>query len=127
MNTELNHEENHGGHRFGSALDRRKTSRFPVREEVRYRVLQSKAVQVSGAGRTLDISSGGIRFTTEEELAPGRVVELAVNWPARLDGTCLLQLVATGHVIRSEQFTSAVRIERYEFRTRSTAALAASA
>jgi hypothetical protein len=127
MNTELNHEENYGGHRFGGTLERRKTSRFPVREEVRYRVLQSKAVQLSGAGRTLDISSGGILFTTTEELAPGRVVELAVNWPARLDGTCLLQLVATGHVVRSNRFTSAVRIERYEFRTRSTAPLAVSA
>src|SRR5579862_7904109 len=101
MNTVQKYEENHGGHVLGATLERRETSRFPVREEVRYRVLQSKAVQLTGAGHTLDISSGGIRFTTQEELTPGRVVELAVNWPARLDGTCLLQLVAAGHIVRS--------------------------
>ena len=83
-------------------LDRRENSRFPVKEEVRYRVLQSKTVQMTGAGKSLDISSGGILFTTNEPLQTGRMVEIAVNWPARLDGTCLLQLVATGRVVRSE-------------------------
>ncbi len=106
-------------------MDRRETSRFPLREEVRYRVLQPKALRISGTGTTLDISSGGVRFTTPERLQPGRVVELAVNWPARLEGTCLLQFVATGHVIRSDAGTAAVRIERYEFRTRSPRSLVA--
>jgi hypothetical protein len=46
-------------------------------------------------------------------------VELSVTWPARLDGTCPLQFVATGRVVRSENDTAAVRFERYEFRTRS--------
>jgi hypothetical protein len=48
----------------------------------------------------------------------GRMVELSVNWPARLDGTCPLQFVATGRVVRAEARRAAVRIERYEFRTR---------
>jgi len=47
------------------------------------------------------------------------MVELSVNWPARLDGTCALQFVATGRVVRSELNRAAVRIERYEFKTRS--------
>jgi hypothetical protein len=49
----------------------------------------------------------------------GRMVELAVNWPARLGGTCPLQFIATGRVVRSEPDKAAVKIERYEFRTRS--------
>jgi c-di-GMP-binding flagellar brake protein YcgR len=116
-----------GGRSFGGPLDRRENSRFPVREDVRYRVLQSKAGQVSGAGKTVDISSGGILFTTSERLQPGRLIEISVNWPARLDGTCALQLVATGRVVRSDDETAAVRIERYEFKTRSSGALAAGA
>jgi len=48
------------------------------------------------------------------------MVEIAVNWPARLDGTCPLKFVATGRVIRSEPDRAAVRIERYEFRTRAS-------
>lgn|SRR5215469_15741092 len=116
-----------GGKCFGGPLERRETSRFPVREEVRYRVLQSKTAQTNGAGKTVDISSGGILFTTSERLQPGRLVEISVNWPARLDGTCALQLVATGRVVRSDNDTAAVRIERYEFKTRASSAMAAGA
>jgi len=108
---------------FGGLPDRRATSRFPVREEVRYRVIQSKSSKVSGSGVTLNIGSGGILFTTEERLPVGRLVELAVNWPARLGGTCPLQFVATGKVVRSEPGQTAVKIERYEFKTRSASSL----
>jgi hypothetical protein len=116
-----------GGRTFVGTVERRGNSRFPVKEDVRYRVLQSKAVQVSGSGKTLDMSSGGILFTTSERLQPGRLVEIAVNWPARLHGTCPLQLVATGRVVRSDDDTAAVRIERYEFKTRSSGTVAAGA
>jgi len=103
--------------------DRRGTSRYPVREEVKYRVIQGRAPQTSGIGTTLNIGSGGILFTTEEKLPMGRLVELAVNWPARLGGTCPLKFVATGRVVRSEEKMAAVRIERYEFRTRGAGGL----
>ena len=124
---EMNLEQKSGGQYFSGTSDRRENSRFPVREEVRYRILQSKAAQLTGAGRSLDISSGGILFTTNERLPTGRMIEISVNWPARLDGTCLLQLVATGRVVRSDAATAAVRIERYEFKTRSSSAFAATA
>jgi hypothetical protein len=104
---------------IGESSERRRTSRFPVREDVRYRVVQSKSQQVSGAGTTLNMGSSGILFTTQDRLPLGRMVELSVNWPARLDGTCALQFVATGRVVRSEPNRAAVRIERYEFKTRS--------
>jgi hypothetical protein len=100
--------------------DRRLTSRFPFGEEVRYRVINSraKANKIAGSGRTLNIGSGGIFFTTEHELPVGRNVEVAVNWPARLDGTCPLQFVVSGRVVRAESNRAAVRIERYQFKTR---------
>jgi hypothetical protein len=97
--------------------ERRGTGRFPLREDVKYKMLHGKVV-VTGTGRTLNIGSGGVLFTTEQRLPMGRMVEIAVNWPARLDGTCLLKFVATGRVVRSEEDCAAVRIERYEFRTR---------
>lgn len=99
-------------------VERRRHIRYPVNEDVRYRVLRSKAVLVSGSGRTLNISSGGILFTTSERLRPGQLVEVAVNWPARLNRTCPLQLVVTGRVTRSDNDAAAVRFDRYEFRTR---------
>jgi hypothetical protein len=66
----------------------------------------------------LNISSGGVLFTTEGKLPADCLVELSVNWPARLDGTCALQLVAIGRVVRVEPRAAAVRIEKYEFKTR---------
>ena len=110
---------------FGARADRRETSRFPVREEVRYRVLQAKWWPASGVGKTLDIGSGGILFTTEERLPIGRLVEVAVNWPVRLDGACPLRFVAVGKVVRSEATKAAVQITRYAFKTRGSAGVAA--
>src|SRR5450631_654501 len=111
------------GAHVGGLPDRRGTGRFPVREDVRYRVVQSRTAKTSGVGSTLNIGSGGILFTTEDKLPIGRMVELSVNWPARLDGTCPLQFVATGRVVRSDGQRAAVRIERYEFKTRSTSSM----
>jgi len=51
------------------------------------------------------------------------MVEISVNWPARLGGTCLLKFVATGRVVRADSDKAAIRIERYEFRTRGTSAV----
>jgi hypothetical protein len=90
-------------------------------------VTQARTAKIIGCGTTLNIGSGGILFTTEERLPLGRTVELSVNWPARLDGICPLQFVATGRVVRSDLQRAAVRIERYEFRTRSVNGLTAGA
>src|SRR4051794_3748725 len=109
---------------IGGPPERRGTNRFPVVQEVRYRLLQARSDKLSGSGITLNMGSGGILFTTEEKLGLGRTIELSVSWPARLDGTCPLQFVATGRVVRSESNQAAVRIEKYEFKTRSSQAFA---
>jgi hypothetical protein len=103
---------------FGGAWERRESSRFPLQENVQYRLVNSRDQNGVGSGRTLDMSSSGISFTTEAPLPPGCLLELAVDWPARLDGTCPLRLVAVGRVVRASRASAAVRIVRYEFRTR---------
>ena len=107
---------------FGGTEERRENSRFPLCEEVKYRVLRSWDKTVSGAGKTLNIGSRGILFTTEQQLPVGFTVELSVDWPAMLDGTCALKFVAVGQVIRSEQHRAVVRIDKYQFKTRGGAA-----
>lgn len=106
-----------------SSPDRRESNRFPLREDLKYRLIHSKNQDICGTGTTLNIGSGGILFTTEELLPVGRVVELSVNWPARLDGTCALKFVAVGRVVRAEPGRAAVRIERYQFKTRGASSL----
>ena len=121
----MNNSTDSKGAHDGGLPERRGTSRFPVREDVRYRLTQYRTAKITGCGTTLNIGSSGILFTTEERLPVGRTVELSVNWPARLDGVCPLQFVAMGRVVRSDADTAAVRIERYEFKTRSMNSLAA--
>jgi hypothetical protein len=100
-----------------SAAERRGTSRYPLRERVKYTFLSRRSV-IEGTGETINIGSGGVLFSTQHRLLVGRAVEVSINWPARLDGRCLLKLVATGRVVRAEEKWAAVRIERYDFRTR---------
>lgn len=112
---------------IGGPTDRRETSRFPVREDVKYTVVHSRTLKTTGSGKTVNFGSGGLLFTTEERLPLGRTVELSVAWPALLGGKCPLQFVATGRVVRSEGHRAAVKIERYEFRTRGGGAASAGA
>jgi hypothetical protein len=104
--------------RLDPAVDRRASRRFTIEQEVLYKILDHRvATPESGSGRTLDISSSGVLFETVQRLRSGKRVEVAVNWPANLDG-CPLKFVAVGRVVRAEDTWAAMHIEQYEFRTR---------
>ncbi len=96
--------------------DRRSAVRFPIEQDVRYKVFNRNTIEV-GSGKTINMSSNGVLFTTERVLVPGERLEVAVNWPAQLDNKCPLKLVTTGRVVRSDGDRAAIAIERYEFRT----------
>ena len=98
--------------------DRRLSSRLPIMEPVRYRIIgQRKGREQIGSGNTLNMSSGGVLFTTESSLVEGSRIELAVDWPVTLDGVAL-KLVILGRVVWVEGARAAMSIERHEFRTR---------
>lgn len=96
--------------------ERRSAVRFPIEQEVRYKIFNRNTIEV-GSGKTVNMSSNGVLFTTERTLGPGERVELSVNWPAQLDNRCPLKLVTTGRVVRTNGAIAAIAIERYEFRT----------
>jgi hypothetical protein len=106
----------------GALSERRGNSRFPIQQDVHYRILGARSDPASGIGQTLNISSSGILFRTESPLTPGKHLEVSINWPAQLDGKCPLKLVARGWVKRCRGSQVAVEIEKYEFRTRRIAA-----
>lgn len=97
--------------------DRRHSDRFPIEREVRYRVLSKRSADESGEGKTVNMSSSGVLFTTKHMLLPGRRVEISVSWPAQLNNKCALKLVARGRVVRFEDGRAAIEIQQYEFRT----------
>jgi len=92
---------------------------MPIEREVRYKVLGGKkTIKQTGLGKTLNMSSGGVLFTTETPLPAGERVELAVSWPAQLNDVLPLKLVAMGRLVRAEEGQAAISVERYEFKTR---------
>jgi hypothetical protein len=100
--------------------NRRGSERRSIERDVQYRVLSRKDGEVSAAGKTVNISSSGVLFTTDETLLPGRRVELSIDWPAQLDNKCALKLVARGRVVRFEGDCAALEILQHEFRTRAS-------
>lgn len=97
--------------------ERRHADRFPIEREVHYRVLNKRGGDEAGDGKTVNMSSAGILFSTEAMLLPGRRLEISVAWPAQLNNKCALKLVARGRVVRFEGGRAAMEIQQYEFRT----------
>jgi hypothetical protein len=64
------------------------------------------------------MSSSGLSFAADRALPIGQKLDLSIDWPVRLDGDVQLQLAASGVVVRSSGAVTALRIQRYELRTR---------
>jgi PilZ domain-containing protein len=104
--------------------DRRHSDRFPIEREVRYKVLNKRGGEEAGEGKTLNISSSGVLFSSSHLLIPGRRLELSISWPVQLNQQCALKLVARGRVVRFEDGHAAIEILQYEFRTTALASAA---
>ena len=100
--------------------ERRHSDRFPIEREIRYRVLNKRGGDEAGDGKTVNMSSAGILFTTENMVLPGRRLDVSITWPAQLNNKCALKLVARGRVVRFEEGRAAMEIQQYEFRTAAT-------
>jgi c-di-GMP-binding flagellar brake protein YcgR len=99
--------------------ERRRASRFPIEREVRYKTLNQRTETQTGAGKTVNISSSGVLFTSDHDLPVGTRLEVSISWPAQLNEKCLLNLVARGRVTRHVKGQLALQIQQYEFRTQS--------
>jgi hypothetical protein len=108
---------------YGGDSERRNPGRFPIEREMRFRIT-NKRHEMVGTGRTINMSSKGLLFSTEQRLLAGKRLEMAISWPAQLDHKCALKLIARGKVVRAEAGMAAVSIEQYEFRTLGKSGLA---
>jgi hypothetical protein len=103
--------------------DRRNSMRFPLHLSVRYRLIGAEPPAWT-VTESLNISSTGILFTTEGAVKPGQGIEAFVTWPVALDKRVSLKLALKGPAVRCEGNLTAMRFERYEFKTRSADAVA---
>src|SRR5437764_1115704 len=97
--------------------DRRSKCRYPIELPVQYKIMKNYLVIGTGTGTSLDLSSGGIAFSTTAPLRVGSHLELSISWPVLLNQSCPMKLVASGRVVRSDQNCTAMSLDRYEFRT----------
>jgi hypothetical protein len=102
----------------GASPERRASTRFSLNLEVGYTVPGRRGPVETGWGRTIDLSSSGLRFAAQSPLQPGLKLDVAIDWPVLLDGGVHLQLIATGVVVWSKGTETALRIQRHELRTR---------
>src|SRR5271165_849385 len=100
-----------------NATDRRKKKRFPIRRELRYKVLVDHQIVDSGTGQTINMASGGIAFIIDHEVRRGAFIELSVSWPAMLENGCPMRFIVFGRVLRSQGRKAVCTIDKYEFRT----------
>ena len=97
--------------------NRRQKSRFPIRRELRFRLLQEGKVSETGQAETLNMSSGGVAFAFDRDLPIGAFIELSISWPVQLETGTHMRLVVFGRVLRSADNHSACSVDKYEFRT----------
>lgn len=74
--------------------------------DVGYPLMGRREQRKTGSGQTIDLSSSGLSFTADRPLL-------------LLDGGVRLQLVMSGVVVRTSGSTTALKIQRHEFKTRS--------
>ena len=97
--------------------DRRLSRRFPMERQLQFKSQRSKSALI-GSGTTVNMSRRGVPFTTDQSLPEGEPVTLEVVWPVLLDAAVPLKLVTHGRVVWCENSHTAVRFDKWEFRTR---------
>ena len=99
--------------------DRRSWPRYSLEAALEW-VIQGRRV-ARGRGTTINLSSGGALFQSDQAVAEGVQIELAIAWPARLNDVAGLTLHVKGRTVRTQGKCAAVKILRREFRTRPVA------
>ncbi|MGA2148904.1 MAG: PilZ domain-containing protein [Bryobacteraceae bacterium] len=97
--------------------DRRTDRRYTFELALHFSYHQC-GTRFSGSGTTEDLSSGGIRFVTDNPPPVGVEIELRLEWPFLLQNVCPLELLVQGKVLRSDAQRTVARMTSYEFRTR---------
>ena len=99
--------------------DRRAHTRFPLTLELRFTAPGAAKLTSVGTGRTIDLSSSGLRFIADRPLVVGQSIGIYVDWPVLLHGNIKMQLAISGIVVRTNGTEAAVHIYEHHFRTRS--------
>jgi len=107
---------------YTSSRERRASRRFPIEVAVSFKLRHNGKIIRTGSGRTVDLSSRGVRILADINLPAGSKIELCIAWPALLEDGVALNLFVSGQVVRSggsrSENYAAIAFQRYLFRIR---------
>lgn len=98
-------------------VERRTRQRFPLNLELRFTASKGGRSPIQGRGEVVNISSTGVAFRTETALTPNQSIDASMEWPAVLNGDCVLRVTMEGRVVRVENGLAVMSVGKYEFRT----------
>ncbi len=102
-------------------IERRAKARFPLQQDVRYKVLEDNRIVGAGMGKTVDISSSGLALSIDQQVTPGAFMELSISWPVLLDNSTPMRLIVFGRVMPARAGKTVCTVDKYEFRTQAKA------
>ncbi len=97
-------------------MERRLSRRFPMERQIQFKSRRGRSALI-GSGTTVNMSRRGVLFTADQSLPEGEPVTLEVGWPVLLNAAVPLKLVTRGRVVWCENSHTAVRFDKWEFRT----------
>ena len=97
--------------------DRRQSRRYDCQLDLRFEQQSPDGAVRLGCGTTADLSSGGLRFYSDEPLEAGAETVTRVAWPFKLQNVCPLELILTGRISTVTARGAILAIRSYEFRT----------
>jgi len=94
--------------------ERRLALRYPLLLDLTCRLIKGRQILRVGKGRTCNISSRGIFFSSREVFETGSTLWLSIRWPAEREGQ-RIELSVIGRVLRSDSLGTAVQIQKHGF------------
>lgn len=93
-------------------IEQRKSQRFELKLPME--LVRAGSVSLGKPGETQNLSSSGVLFRTEASVALGEPLEYLITLPVTANSP-EVRLRCMGKVIRLEESSTAVTLERYEF------------
>jgi hypothetical protein len=93
--------------------NRRGQRRFPLTLKLTYTLKSGQ----QGSGELTNMGSSGLLFQCAHHFVKGELIKVSLDWPYMLDGSCPLQLVVQGRILRSGDSGTAIATLKHEFRT----------
>jgi c-di-GMP-binding flagellar brake protein YcgR len=94
---------------MGNTGERRQSRRYKIGLTLQFRVSEGRTISRWRAGKTCDMSTGGLVFRCGQELPVNAHIEMIIDWPSKQDEQPIC-LRAAGHVMRRQGRKIAVRM-----------------